>query len=92
MGLDMRKPVFGVSKKESFKPVSSVTETSKKIEISLVASLDMVLSNMQITKALFSLRGCAGWSGPVLFTNPRRQVFSHQGPYVSRRVSRPQLS
>ena len=32
------KPVFGVSNKVSFKPVSSGTETSWKIEISVVAS------------------------------------------------------
>ena len=35
--------VFGLSDKASFKPISSATETSKKIEISLVASLDMIL-------------------------------------------------
>ena len=39
MGLDVTKPVFGVSDKASFKPVSSAIETSKKIEISPVASL-----------------------------------------------------
>ena len=38
MGLVARKPVFGVSDKASFKPVSSTTETSQKIEISPVAS------------------------------------------------------
>ena len=31
-----------------------------------------------MTKALISLRGCAGWSAPVLFANHRRQVFSRQ--------------
>ena len=56
MGLVTRKPVFRVSDKASFKPVSSVTETSWKIEISPVASLDMLLSNTQITKALIRLR------------------------------------
>ena len=25
-------------------------------------------------------RGCAGWSAPVLFANPRRQAFSRRGP------------
>ena len=25
--------------------------------------------------ALIRLRGCAGWSAPLLFANPRRQVF-----------------
>ena len=39
MGLAARKPVFGVSDKASFKPVSSATETSSKIEISPAASL-----------------------------------------------------
>ena len=81
MGLVAGKPVFGVSDKASFKPVSSATVTSQKIEISLVASLDMILSNKRITKALIRLRGRAGWSAPVLFANPRRQVFSCRGPY-----------
>ena len=40
----------------------------------------MVLSKKQITKALIRLRGWAGWSAPVLFANPQRQVFSHRGP------------
>ena len=43
LDLAVRKPVFGVSVKASFKPVSSATETSQKIEISTVASLHMVL-------------------------------------------------
>ena len=33
-----------------------------------------------IVKALIRLRGCASWSAPVLFANPRRQVFSRRGP------------
>ena len=41
----------------------------------------MILSKKQITKALIRLRGCSGWSAPVLFANPRRQVFSQRGPY-----------
>ena len=75
-----RKPVFGVSDKTSFKPVSSATESSWKIEISSVANLHMILSKKRITKALIRLCGCAGWSAPVLFANPRRQGFSHCGP------------
>ena len=43
MGLDATKSVIGVSEKARLKPVSSATETSKKVEFSLVASLDMVL-------------------------------------------------
>ena len=56
MGLVARKPVVGVSDKMRLKPVSTATETSLKIEISLVASLDMVLSQKRITKALIRLR------------------------------------
>ena len=43
----------------------------------------MIPSEKQITKVLIRLRQCAGWSAPVLFPNPRRQVFSRRGPYVS---------
>ena len=42
MGLVTKKPVFGVSHKASFKPVSSATGTSQKIEISPVATLHKV--------------------------------------------------
>ena len=73
--LVLTKPVFEVSNKASFKPVCSATGTSYKIEI----SLHMGLSTKQITKALIRLRGCAGWSAPVLFANPRRRVFSRRG-------------
>ena len=41
----------------------------------------MILCNKRITKALSRLRGRAGWSAPLLFANPRRQVFSCRGPY-----------
>ena len=67
MGLVTTKSVFGVSGKARLKPVSSATETIKKIEISLVASLDMLPSEKPITKALIRLRGCAGWSASLLF-------------------------
>ena len=80
MGRVVTKPVFGVPDKARLKPVSSATETSWKIEISPVASLHMILSIKRITKALIRLRGCAGWSEPVLLANPRRQVFSRRGP------------
>ena len=42
--LVVRKPVFGVSVEARLKAVYSATETSWKIEISPVASLDMLLS------------------------------------------------
>ena len=80
MGCDVTKPVFGVSDKARLKPISSATETSLKIKFSLVACLDVILSKMGITKALISLRGCAGWSVPLLFPNHRRQFFLRRGP------------
>ena len=69
MGCDAGKHVFGVSDKVRFKPAFSDTEASLKIEISLVASLDIVFFNKGITKALIRLRGC--WS----------QTSSRRGPY-----------
>ena len=69
MGLFTRIPVFVVSDKASFKPVSLATETSWKIKISSVTSLHMILYNKQIKKAMISLLGCAGWSALLLFAN-----------------------
>ena len=40
----------------------------------------MVLFKKRIAEALIRLRGCAGWSAPLLFANSRRQVFSRRGP------------
>ena len=69
MGLDARKPVFRVFDIVGFIPACPAAETSWKIEISPEASLDMILSKKRITKALISLRGCAGWSVPLLVAN-----------------------
>ena len=69
MGPDTTKPVFEFSDKVRFKPAWSATETSQNSKTSLVASLDMILSNKQITKVLIRLRRCAGWSAPLLFAN-----------------------
>ena len=66
MGLTARKPVFRVSDKVRFKPVTLAKETSYEIEITLIAGLDMILSNKQATKALIRLRRCPGWSAPLL--------------------------
>ena len=70
------KTCFGRFRQSEIKPDCSATETRWKIESSFVASLDMVLFNKRITKALIRLP----WSAPLLFLNPRSQVFSHQGP------------
>ena len=50
----------------------------------------MIHLDKRTTKALISLRGCAGWFAPVLFENPRRQVFSRRGPNIKR--AHPQAS
>ena len=42
----------------------------------------MIISCKRITKTLISLRGCASWSAPVFFANPRRQIFSRRGPII----------
>ena len=57
----------------------SYRDLSLKFEISHAASLHIILSKKQRTKALIRLPRCGGWSAPVLFTNPRRQVFSRRG-------------
>ena len=76
IGPRQETPVSGVSEKASFKPVSSATQTGYEIEILLVASLHTILSTKRVTKALIRLRGCAGWSAPVLFVTPENR-FSH---------------
>ena len=69
MGFVMTKSVLRVSDNMIFKPVSSATETSYKIKILLVASLDMIIFNTLIKKVLIRLSGGAGLSAPLLFTN-----------------------
>ena len=83
MGLIVRKPVLGVSDKVRFKPACSAVETRKKIEISLIASLDMKLSNKRIAKVLIRLHGCAGWSATLLFANPLKTGFLVSQPISS---------
>ena len=61
-----------VSDKMRFKPASSATENSQKIDIALEASLDMIVFNTRITNTLIRLRRCAGWSASLLFANHRR--------------------
>ena len=40
----------------------------------------MVLYKTRITKALIRLRGCAGWSAPVMFANPPKTGFLASRP------------
>ena len=66
MGLVARKPVFRIFNKVRFKPVCLVTETNKKIEISLVESLDIILSKKRIAKALIRVRGAQAAQADLL--------------------------
>ena len=54
---------------------------SNRPEILDIASIGITLSRLRTTKALIRLRGCAGWSAPLLFAYVIRQVFSWQGSY-----------
>ena len=56
MSLVTRKPVFGVCDQIRLKPACLHVKTK-----------DIILSKQRITKALIRLRGCAGWSAPLLF-------------------------
>ena len=63
-GLDARKTIFRVYDQIIHNPTSSATEATKKNDISLVASIDMILSNKRITEPLIRLPGRAGWFAP----------------------------
>ena len=69
MGLNARRPILRVYDHARLKPTCSVTEStcSKKAEILRVASLSIILSRGRTTKALIRLRGCVGWSAPLIF-------------------------
>ena len=67
MGFDATKSVLD---KASLKPVSAATDTSKKSDISPVASLDMILSKKRILKALISLCIRTDWSAALMLANP----------------------
>ena len=57
MGLDATKPVFGFPKKRDSNQSPQLQRLARKLQFSPVASLDMILSNKQIKKALISLPG-----------------------------------
>ena len=82
MTFDATKPVFGVSDKARLKSVSSATETSKKNQISPVASIDKILSKKGITMAMTSLRRCEGWSTPLLFAHPEDRFSRVEGHII----------
>ena len=44
------------------------------------ASLEIILLKKQTTKLLMILRGCAGWSGPLLLQITQKTGFLSRGP------------
>ena len=73
MSLVTRKPVFGVCDQERLKPACSASEASYSLDL---ASIGIILSKQQITKALIRLCERAGWSAPLLFAYDINR-FSH---------------
>ena len=62
-----RKPVFGVCDQGRLKPPCAATEARQRLESSDIEVIGIILSGQRTTKALIRLRGCAGWSAPLLF-------------------------
>ena len=63
-----RKPVFGVFDQVRLEPACAATEARLKLEILDKETRDIILSRQRTTKVLIRLRGCTGWSEPLLFT------------------------
>ena len=72
----------GVSDQVRLKLTCSATEASMRLEILVTETSDVILSRQRTTKALIRLRGCAGWSEPLLFAYNIRHVFSWPGSFV----------
>ena len=77
-----RKPVFGVSDQVRLKPACTAKETSYRLEISVIASRDIILSRWWITKVLIRLCRCTGWSASFLFAYDINR-FSHDMAHMT---------
>ena len=69
----------GVSDQARHKPACAATEAIWSLEISAIESRAIILSKQRTTKAMIRLRGCAGWSAPLLFAYDIRHIFSWSG-------------
>ena len=78
MSLVTRKPVF---RPDRYKPVCVATEARWKLEISDMETRGIILSKQQTTKVLIRLRGCTGWSAPLLFAYGKNR-FSHDAAHT----------
>ena len=72
----------GVSDQVGLKLACSATEASMRLEILVTETRDFKLSKQWTIKALIRLRGCAGWSAPLLFAYDIRHVFSWPGSNI----------
>ena len=63
-----------------FKPACSATEASYNFETLDITSMHIILSKQRTTKVLIRLRGCTGWSAPLLFAYGIRHMFAWPGP------------
>ena len=67
------------------KPVCSATATSWSLEISDIETRGIILSRQWKKKVLIRLRGCAGWSAPLLFAYGISHIFAWPGPIINGR-------
>ena len=77
----MRKPVCGVCDQVRHKPACAATETSYSLKILNLERRGIILSRQRTTKVLIRLRGCTGWSAPLLFAYGKNR-FSHDGAHI----------
>ena len=73
---------LGIFDQVTFKPACSATEASYNLETLDIASIHIILSKQWTTKVLIRLRGCAGWSAPLLFAYGIRHIFAWPGPVI----------
>ena len=57
----------GVCDQVRLKLACSATEATMRLEFLVTETRDITLCRQRTTKALIRLRGCAGWSAPLLF-------------------------
>ena len=76
------KVSLGVSDQVRLKLACSATGASRRLEILVTETRDIIPSRQRTTKALIRLRGCAGWSAPLLFAFNIRHVLSWPGPIL----------
>ena len=83
MSLVTRKPVFGVYNQVGLSPVCAAKEARYRLGISDIETWCIILSRQRTKKVLIRLRGCAGWTAPLLFAYGKNR-FSHDVAHMDR--------